>query len=210
MRLPELLKHHVPLYHYTKYQPGTVERAKSLCSNLLSQLEAADSCYSLYDSTKELAKRERVWERLGYPSIDELLLALTGKTESQADSSKRSQQASIGTTGAVLPPGGDQKSKAAKAAKSIPNLGIGTQRERAKRNGISHYTQEKLDRLARDHKKLHARVSAGELSVHRACIEAGITKEKTNVERAIAALRKCGPDELRRVAEWMEHEAGRG
>jgi hypothetical protein len=40
-----------------------------------------------------------------------------------------------------------------------------------------------LRRLARDHKELFERVARGELSVHAACVRAGIRRKETPLER---------------------------
>jgi hypothetical protein len=52
-----------------------------------------------------------------------------------------------------------------------------SQSKRAKKSGISRRTQQHLDWLARNAKEQFERVRNGELSVHRACIQAGHIKE---------------------------------
>ena len=54
------------------------------------------------------------------------------------------------------------------------NFANASQSERAKSNGVSHYTQRKLDRLAKDRPDLLERVKSKELSVQAAAIEADI------------------------------------
>jgi hypothetical protein len=50
------------------------------------------------------------------------------------------------------------------------------QSARAEQNGVSRFTQKRLDRLARDFTALHEEVKAGHLSVHRASIQAGFIR----------------------------------
>jgi len=61
-----------------------------------------------------------------------------------------------------------------------PKFAIDKQAARAKENGVSVYTQRKLDRLARDYPELHAKVSAGEMSVNKAAKAAGFVKEPSD------------------------------
>jgi hypothetical protein len=69
----------------------------------------------------------------------------------------RIQQAAQVTTGEALPARRPDKSQ---------NLTVKTLGERANHNGVSRYTQIKLDRLARDFPALHQAVCSGALSVH--------------------------------------------
>ena len=64
------------------------------------------------------------------------------------------------------------------------------QSTRAESNGVSQYTQRKLDRLAKDRPDLLNRVKAGELSVQAAAIKAGIVKAPDVVEVAKRAGRR--------------------
>jgi hypothetical protein len=52
-----------------------------------------------------------------------------------------------------------------------------------------------LRRLARDHQELFQRVAAGELSVHAACVRAGIRRKETQLERVKRNWRQFPPDE---------------
>ena len=61
---------------------------------------------------------------------------------------------------------------------------------RAESNGVSRYTQVKLDRLAKDRPDLLDRVKAKELSVQAAAIEAGIVKAPDVMELAKRAIGK--------------------
>jgi hypothetical protein len=79
-------------------------------------------------------------------------------------------------TGKVLPEGGDQRSE---KKRSLHESGSDlSQKERAKKNGISYDSQQKLDWLARNAPEHLERVRNGEISVHRACIQAGYIKER--------------------------------
>ena len=59
-----------------------------------------------------------------------------------------------------------------------------SQATRAKENGVSTYTQRKLDALARKRPDLLDEVRAGRLSAHRAALEAGIIGMTTGDARA--------------------------
>ena len=65
-----------------------------------------------------------------------------------------------------------------------------TQSARADSNGVSQYTQRKLDRLAKDRPDLLERVKTKELSVQAAAIEAGIVKAPDVMELAKRAIGK--------------------
>lgn len=99
--------------------------------------------------------------------------------DSEEDGSRavrlRMAKAAANTTGQNLGHGGDRKSNA--------KVAFDTQVERAKQNGISHYTQRKLDRLARERPDIHKLVSSGELSVAAAERAAGFAKKKTPLEQ---------------------------
>jgi hypothetical protein len=94
----------------------------------------------------------------------------------------------------------------------IDNLSILPQAVRAEQNGIGIVTQKKLDRLARDYPKLLERVRAGELSAHRAALEAGFISEPTPVETALRAwLLRLGcmqPKRLTPRSDMLERGVG--
>jgi hypothetical protein len=64
---------------------------------------------------------------------------------------------------------------------SVPDNSTPSARGRS--NGVSPATQNRLDRLARDHPELRRRVIAGELSVGEAMIEAGLEHPMVKVPR---------------------------
>lgn len=70
--------------------------------------------------------------------------------------------------------------------------------ERAKENGVSKRTQEELDRLVRDRPDLLERVQQGEVSAHRAAVEAGIIRIPTALEVAQKAVAKLTARLLKR------------
>jgi hypothetical protein len=119
---------------------------------------------------------------------------------------ERVQQAE---TGDSLPSGGDYTSEEGKqrALGNLPNA----QTTRAERNGISRKTQQKLDRLARDHPDLHEQVQEGELSVNRAAILAGFTQPtmtvpKEDIPALARALRNRLTDD--QIVELIDHLKG--
>jgi hypothetical protein len=95
---------------------------------------------------------------------------------------QRQTDAAEKTTGAVLPRGGDQRSEESEPRRKLRN--DSSQAERAKSAGISKRQQENLDALARRAPNLHDAVKAGEISVHSACVRAGIVKVPTALEVA--------------------------
>jgi len=81
---------------------------------------------------------------------------------------------------------------------------------RAESNGVSRYTQVKLDRLAKDRPDLLDRVKAKELSVQAAAIEAGIISIPTRLEKAIKSYLILNADERDAFWDHIESEATTG
>lgn len=105
---------------------------------------------------------------------------------------ERVQAAAVATTGDVLP---------SHRPKQVDNLSTSTQSKRASLSGISVPQQKKLDRLARDYPALLESVRAGTMSVHAACIEAGISEPTITVpldpeKMAHTIRRRLSDDEL--------------
>lgn len=73
-----------------------------------------------------------------------------------------------------------------------------TQQERAQQNGVSHYTQKKLDYLAGNAEDLLAAVQAGTLSAHRAYQLAKGKPLETPLATLHRAWRKVSPEDRRR------------
>jgi hypothetical protein len=97
------------------------------------------------------------------------------------------------TTGEVLQKGNPIGSNQYKRNEEMPQLGISSQsqKSRAKANGVGRDTQQRLDWLARHAPEQLERVKRGEVSAHRACIEAGRMKPLTplqGLKRASAFL----------------------
>jgi len=109
--------------------------------------------------------------------LDRLVHSKPGQTLGQIlGPQERRIEAAANTTGKTQDRGGDRKSE--EYQESTANFAIDSQATRAEQAGVSHYTQRKLDRLARDYPELHGKVKAGELTVHAASKEAGIEAEK--------------------------------
>jgi hypothetical protein len=81
-----------------------------------------------------------------------------------------------------------------------------SQPARAKANEVSGRTQRKLDELARLRPDLLERVRARELSVHRACVQAGFGRDQTPLEKAQAADRRLGPAGRKRFLSWVQEQ----
>lgn len=145
----------------------------------------------------------RAWERLGADSLDslckrelgvnvrEVLEVVDGRIAATANG--RVLGAAERTTGDVLPADG---------YKAPDNHGFAicepvkeSQAERAKANGVSKRTQEKLDALARQDSAQLERIKEGKVSVHRACIESGIIKEPSPLEQIKRLWKKLKPEE---------------
>jgi hypothetical protein len=70
-----------------------------------------------------------------------------------------------------------------------------SQTKRAEANGVSRFTQKRLDRLARDYPALHEQVKQGVLTLHRAGIQAGFVKELTALDALKRAWVKASKQE---------------
>ena len=79
-----------------------------------------------------------------------------------------------------------------------------TQASRAGAAGVSKRTQEKLDALARRAPDLMARVRAGEMTTHRACIEAGIVKVPTPLDATKKMVRRLTPEDRIALVQWLD------
>ena len=90
-----------------------------------------------------------------------------------------------------------------KHAHPDPQFADQTQASRAQQKGISQRTQEKLDALARRAPDLMARVRAGEMTTHRACIEAGIVKVPTPLDATKKMVRRLAPEDRIALVQWQ-------
>jgi hypothetical protein len=115
---------------------------------------------------------------------------------------ERQQGAAARTTGEVLP--SDGTVHPGNAAEFRHH----TQTARAEANGISRAQQQKLDALATRAPELHAKVKAGEMSTHRACVEAGIVKAPTPLESAQRAFDRLTSTEQQEFLEWAQGRRG--
>jgi hypothetical protein len=134
----------------------------------------------------EKADEFRIYDRLPdpahpYGSLDAMLKAEIGVMEAEGtrviDARERSRLAAVNTTGKEkLPVGNPTGANQHQAKEEFGKFPNSSQSERGRKNGITDRTQGKIDRLARDFPEYHAKVRAGELSVHGACIAAGIAQ----------------------------------
>lgn len=127
-----------------------------------------------WEEAVEKADQFKIYERLPdpkypYGSLDAMLEAELGVTRDQGTKTvrERTTAAAKKTTGEVRPEGRPNNST---------NYRVSSQKQRAIENGVSYQTQVKLDRLAEHHRDLHAKVASGDLSVNRACIQAGFVQ----------------------------------
>jgi hypothetical protein len=109
------------------------------------------------------------------------------REEAAAEIATRIANAAKATNGEVLPEGRPPAPEAGQETAQFRQL---SQSKRAKENGVSRYTQQKLDALARLRPDLLEEVRAGRKSAHRAATEAGIVKAPDPLDR----LRKAWND----------------
>lgn len=148
------------------------------------------------------AEQHKVWEPLGFDSLDNLLTASIGHTVGESLDSLRLrneqvQEAAQRTTGQVLP--SDGSVHPANASQFANH----TQSQRAKANGVSKRTQEKLDRLAREFPELHEQVKAGIKSCHAACKEAGFVRDPTPLQQIQRIWQKASSRQRREIKAWL-------
>jgi len=103
-------------------------------------------------------------------------------------------------------PGNPTGSNQYQKKEELCNLHNSTQSDRAKENGVSRRTQIKLDALAKDRPDLLDRVCAGELSVNRAAIEAGIVKRPTPLDELKRAWTRASEVERGEFLSWISNE----
>jgi hypothetical protein len=115
---------------------------------------------------------------------------------------ERVRRAAKKTTGETLEANG----YVAERAKGRQIIDPDNQLHRATGNGVGVVTQRRLDRLAREFPKLHKQVCDGELSVHRASINAGIVKVPTPFEAAMKAVKKLNAADRRKLIRWQQTE----
>lgn len=168
-----------------------------------------------------------MWESLGYPSRDALILdgydlepeeinlavrwlelndpaeAIgLGEVITAATASERGKAAAEATTGEVLPADGFVAARD-EQGRQIADP-VGSQSARARQAGVSPRTQRNLDALARRRPDLLGQVQRKEMSTHRACIEAGIVKVKPPLEQAQALCARLSPEERQELLAWLQ------
>ena len=151
-------------------------------------------------------KTFRAWEKIPedspYGSLEALLKAEIGVESEEAGAQavrQRMAKAAGNTTGEVLPEGRPKK---------LPDSGSLTQRERAKENGVSRDTQQRLDRLAREKPEIHQLVAHGELSVAAAERAAGFAKKKAPLDKLLALWKKASEEERRTFLDMINAHSG--
>jgi len=87
---------------------------------------------------------------------------------------------------------------------NFANLAKSSQQDRAASNEVSHYTQRKLDRLARDYPSLLSLVREGKLSTHAAAKEAGFVKDPTPLQLTQRAWKHATLDDKRLIVRWIQ------
>jgi len=160
-----------------------------------------------YDSADDLIARgyglepEEVriavrWLELNDPDSAVGLPEVVGRAQQIASAAKA-------TTGEVRGKGQRNHHRSGEITESV----ISSRTERARQNGVSIDTQAKLDALARKRPDLLEKVSAKEMSTHRACVEAGIVKEPTPDEKARSAFLKLSPRDRKDFLKWAKEQS---
>jgi hypothetical protein len=159
--------------------------------------------FDIKDWEKEVeeAKRNKIWERLGYGSIDEVLKKEVGY-------SKQEMSTKIAVAEATK-----EKQQGKRNDLTSANLA------EVDRSGTSN--KNVLRRLARDCPEMLDRIESGELSVNAAAIAAGIRKKPTPEEACVKAFAKAAnrlqvfqslvsqldPHEVEVVSMWLKDKA---
>lgn len=160
------------------------------------------------DVEREIVQLEavRAWEVIPperpFGSLDAMLRAALGLTADELRRQTAVARSAASRTQAAAEVTKKEDALPADGSVNQHNLGAQIahpQTERATRTGISRRQQQHLDRLARQFPDLLAAVRSGRLSVHRACIEAGISEPTMTVpldpEKMARAIRRRLNDE---------------
>lgn len=115
-----------------------------------------------------------------------------------SSASGRSAKAAEATTGEVLPAGVNQHTPVEEVRQFA-----GPQTNRAESNGISPRQQRKLDALARQAPELLEKVKEGEISTHRACVQAGIVKVRSPLEEMKWRYPRLSSADQADFLEWV-------
>jgi hypothetical protein len=190
--------------------PSSVDYAWQTIALMRTRYQGKQLFIREWEQVLEEARQYRIFERVPpeapYGSLDALLRAEIGCTEAESRANVR-MRAAANTTGEVLPRGGDQKSVASESIRNLRN--DKTQAERAKENGVSKRTQEKLDALARKRPDLLEKVRAGAMSTHAAAVQAGIEKVKTLREQGEAVFLRMSAEEADDFLAWCQENKPR-
>lgn len=144
--------------------------------------------FDLQDWEKEVqeARQNKIWEQLGYDSIDEVLAKEVGYSEAELKI-KCKQARDNPLAGHGTNQHSDLKDKDARENPLCEHGGVGNTKS-SKYGTTVDYT---LRRLARDNPELLDAIERGELSVNAAAIQAGIRKKPSQAEVCIKAFRKA-------------------
>jgi hypothetical protein len=158
---------------------------------------------------KEFKAWEKIPENQPYGDLPTLLkteLGIDSEDDGRSLIERRISAAAAKTDGKTLGRGGDRKSHGYKSMLVTSN---DSQVERAKRNGISRDTQQRLDRLARKAPEICQLVASGQIGLVEAERAAKIVKE-TLLQRVQSAWRKAGHTERQRIKQWILAQNGEG
>jgi hypothetical protein len=198
--------------------PASVDYAWQTIALMKTRYQCQQLSIRDWEKVLEEARQYRIFERVPpeapYGSLDALLRTEIGCTEaeSRVNVRQRVQGAAENTTGEVLPrgnPTGANQHKQPEENRKLRNSSRATQAERAKANGVSKRTQEKLDALARQRPDLLKKVQAGEMSTHAAAVQAGIEKVKSPRQLAEAAFRQMSAEEADDFLAWCRENKPR-
>jgi hypothetical protein len=156
-----------------------------------------------WDKEVEEAKRNKIWEKLGYASIDEVLAKEVGYSEAELK---------IKIKQARDNPLAGKKGGRPKKEDNLSNLQV---------TSPGNSNERVLRRLARDKPEMLDRIESGELSVNAAAIAAGIRKKPTPEEACVKAFAKAAnrlqvfqslvsqldPHEVEVVSMWLKDKA---
>lgn len=118
--------------------------------------------------------------------IEAIIASRPGRREAVAEAAQQ-------TSGETLPPHRPPKEVAESTTSQV---------DRARARGVSLDTQKKLDRLARDFPSLHAQVAAGELSCHRAAVQAGIVRLPSALDLLKRIWARANKEEKEGFIDW--------
>lgn len=145
--------------------------------------------FDLKDWHKDVgeAAKNAIWSKLGYESLEELLVKEVGysklELDQKIDAAKASPLGEHGTNQHDI----EEQIENAK----VSPLGEHGGHDNVRSTGYGNDTDYTLRRLARDQPELLDEIKSGALSVNAAAIKAGIRKKLSHAEKCVAAFRKA-------------------